>query len=216
VVAWAAAQMRPDLFPRMVGLSVPFRPRGPAPPLVALRSAGLSNFYWHYFQAPGVAEAEFERDPTATLRRILFSGSGDAPRREGLPLVVPEGTGFLDRTLDPSALPAWLGADDLAQMAALFGRSGFRGGLNYYRNIDRNWELLAPWDGAPIHAEALFIAGARDPVLHSPIGAGAVEAMRPHVPKLRDPVLIEGAGHWVQQERAERVTDLLLEFLRTK
>jgi len=78
-IAWHAALFRPDVFPAVAALSVPFRPRGPAPPLHMLRKAGLLTHYWFHFQEPGVAEAEFERDPRATLRRILYSISGDAP-----------------------------------------------------------------------------------------------------------------------------------------
>lgn len=212
-IAWSAALIRPDMFHKVAALSVPFRPRGPMAPLAAIRAAGLTRFYWQYFQEPGVAEAEFERDPAATLRRLLFSGSGDAPRREGVTLNLREGEGFLDRTIDPPVLPGWLTEQDIAAMADLFRRSGFRGGLNYYRNLDRNWELLAPWHGAQVTPPALFIAGARDAVLHSPIGAGAVEAMATHVPNLGKTALIDGAGHWIQQERPQEVTDLLLEFL---
>ncbi len=213
-IAWTAALLRPDLFSAVAALSVPFRPRGPVAPLEALHRAGLDRFYWFYFQEPGVAESEFERDPAATLRRLLYTGSGDAPRREGMSLGIPPGGGFLTRTIDPPILPAWLTDADLEVMTAAFRRSGFRGGLNYYRNIDRNWELLACLHGATVSLPALFIAGTADPVLRSPIGAGAVETMAAHVPDLRGTVLIEGAGHWIQQERPAEVNAALLKFLR--
>ncbi len=212
-IAWTAALLRPDLFRAVAALSVPFRPRQSVAPLSALRRAGLDRFYWIYFQEPGVAEAEFEADPTATLRRILYSGSGDAPKREGMALTLPEDGGFLTRTLDPPALPGWLTAKDLEIMAAAFRRSGFRGGLNYYRNLDRNWELLAPWQGARVIPSALFIAGTRDVVINSPIAAGWQEALAAQVPNLRDTVLIEGGGHWIQQERPAEVNAALLGFL---
>ncbi|HJS88000.1 MAG TPA: alpha/beta hydrolase [Acetobacteraceae bacterium] len=212
-IAWTAALLRPDLFRAVAALSVPFRPRGPVPPLAAVRRAGLDRFYWIYFQEQGVAEAEFEADPTATLRRILYSGSGDAPRREGLALTLPEDGGFLSRTLEPSALPGWLTARDLETMAASFRRTGFRGGLNYYRNLDRNWELLAPWQGALVTPPALFIAGTRDVVINSPIATGWQDAMAAYVPNLRETVLIEGGGHWIQQERPAEVNAALLRFL---
>jgi pimeloyl-ACP methyl ester carboxylesterase len=79
-IAWHAALFRPDIFPAVAALSVPFRPRGPAPPLDMLRRAGLLTHYWFHFQEPGVAESEFERDPRTALRRVLYSISGDAPR----------------------------------------------------------------------------------------------------------------------------------------
>ncbi len=214
-VAWSAALLRPDLFRAVAALSVPWRGRGPVPPLTAVRQAGLNRFYWLYFQEPGVAEAEFERDPAATLRRLLYSGSGDAPQREeALPLSLPERGGFLDRTIEPASLPAWLTQDDIATMAAEFARTGFRGGLNYYRNIDRNWELLAPWQGARITPPALFLAGSRDVVIRSPLGQGALTAMPGLVADLRRSVLLDGAGHWVQQERPEEVNRELVAFLR--
>lgn len=211
-IAWQCAQLRPDLFRAVVAMSVPFRPRGPMAPLQALKAAGVENFYWQYFQPPGVAEAEFEADPAATMRKVLFSASGDAPRRDGLGLNLAPGSGFLARGIDPETLPAWLTSDDIDFMADRFRVSGFRGGLNYYRNIDRNWDLTAPWAGAGITIPALFIAGTRDVVITG-FGKAALEAMPAAVPGLREQVLIDGAGHWIQQERPAEVNAVLLKFL---
>jgi pimeloyl-ACP methyl ester carboxylesterase len=213
-VAWHAALLRPDLFRAVAALSVPFRSRGPAAPVQALIAAGRSRFYWVYFQDPGRAEAEFEADPEETLRRILGGLSAtDGPRDPNEVLMLPEGGGFLDMLRRPEALPAWLSQEDLATMATAFRASGFRGGLNYYRNLDRNWALTAPWVGASVRQPALFVAGRRDPVILSPFGRQAMEAMPRHVPGLRRSVLIEGAGHWIQQERPAEVTAALLDFL---
>ena len=99
-IAWHAALFRPEVFPAVAALSVPFRPRGSAPPLEMLRKAGLTTHYWFHFQEPGVAEAEFERDPRAALRRVLYSISGDAPR-ETRELTLYPGKGWLANTLDP-------------------------------------------------------------------------------------------------------------------
>lgn len=211
-VAWNCALLRPDLFRAVVAMSVPFRPRGAMAPLQALKAVGIDNFYWQYFQPPGIAEAEFEADIPTTLRKVLFSGSGDAPPREGMALSLPPGGGFLDRSIDPATLPAWLTDDDIAYMTDRFRGSGFRGGLNYYRNIDRNWHLTAPWAGTGIAIPALFIAGTRDVVITG-FGKAALEAMPVSVPGLRRQVLIEGAGHWIQQERPAEVNAALLEFL---
>jgi len=212
-VAWTCALLRPDLFRAVAAMSVPYRPRGPAPPLAMLRAAGLHNFYWQYFQPPGVAEAEFERDPTATLRRILGAVGSGRPRDGAQVLTLPKDGGFLDLVPEPVPRPAWLPEADLALMADAYRHTGFRGGLNYYRNIDRNWELLAPWQGALIQQPALFIAGTRDPVIAGPIGAKALEALPHSVPGLRRTVMIEGAGHWIQQERPDEVNAALVEFL---
>jgi pimeloyl-ACP methyl ester carboxylesterase len=211
-IAWHAALFRPDVFPAVAALSVPFRRRGPAPPLHMLRKAGLLTHYWFHFQEPGVAEAEFERDPRAALRRVLYSISGDAPA-ETKRLELEPGKGWLANTIDPEHLPAWLTEADLDHMAAEFSRSGFRGGLNWYRNIDRNWELTAPWAGAVIRQPALFIAGSEDPVISAGAGAAAVQALPVTVPGLTRTLLIEGAGHFIQQERPRLVNAAILEFL---
>jgi pimeloyl-ACP methyl ester carboxylesterase len=211
-IAWHAALFRPDVFPAVAALSVPFRQRGPAPPLHMLRKAGQLTHYWFHLQEPGVAEAEFERDTRAALRRILFSISGDAPP-ETRRLTLQPGKGWLANTIDPDHLPAWFTDADLDHMSEEFLRSGFRGGLNWYRNIDRNWELTAPWAGASIHQPALFIAGSEDPVIALGSGAAAVRAMPDTVPGLTRQLLIDGAGHFIQQERPRLVNEALLGFL---
>jgi pimeloyl-ACP methyl ester carboxylesterase len=212
-VAWHAALFRPDVFPAVAALSVPFRQRGPAPPLAMLRKAGHLTHYWFHLQEPGVAESEFERDIRSSLRRILYSISGDAPP-ETRALTLQPGKGWLANTLDPVTLPAWLSEADLDHMAVEFKRNGFRGGLNWYRNIDRNWELTAPWAGATIRQPALFIAGSLDPVITFASGAAAVQALPATVPGLVRSLLIDGAGHFIQQERPQLVNQAILEFLR--
>jgi pimeloyl-ACP methyl ester carboxylesterase len=215
-IAWASALLRPDLFRAVAALSVPFRARAPAPPVRTMIAAGWSRFYWVYFQDAGVAEAEFERDVDQTLRCILGGLSAtDAPRDPSEVLMLPEGGGFLDMLRCPERLPDWLGEVDLAVMAGAFQSTGFRGGLNYYRNLDRNWELMAPWEGMLIRQPALFVAGTHDPVILSQLGRRAMEEMPRQVPGLRPIVLIEGAGHWIQQERPAEVSAALLEFLAT-
>ena len=213
VIAWHCAQFRPDLFRAVVAMSVPFRPRGPIAPLQGLRAAGVENFYWQYFQSPGVAEAEFEDDHAASLRKVLFSGSGDAPPRGGMGLNLEPGAGFLSRSIDPETLPAWLTQDDIDFMADRFRGSGFRGGLNYYRNLDANWAMTAPWAGSGVTIPACFIAGTRDAVITG-FGKAALDALPSNVPDLRDLVLIDNAGHWIQQERPAAVNAAIIKFLR--
>ena len=213
-IAWTAAMVRPDLFPAVIGMSVPHRPRAAAPPLTLLRKAGLENHYWIYFQTPGIAEAEFEANVADTLRRLLYGVSGSAPIDRENPLLVPQGKGFLDRVAAPETLPEWLQEADLATFAAAYQRSGFRGGLNLYRNIDRNWELTAPWHDARILQPALFIAGTRDPVIAGAQGRHAIAQMQQAVPNVRT-VMLERAGHWIQQERPSEVNAAVLEFLRS-
>src|ERR1700721_2698829 len=194
-IAWHAALFRPDVFPAVAALSVPFRQRGPAPPLQMLRTAGQLTHYWFHFQEPGVAEAEFERDPRTALRRILYSISGDArPGTRARPL--PPGRGWLANTLDPERLPNWFTDADLDHMAAEFSRRGFRGGLNCFANSPPNGELRTPWAGASIHQPALFIAGSLDPVIAFGSGAAALQALPVTVPGLVRTLAVGGAGHF--------------------
>jgi pimeloyl-ACP methyl ester carboxylesterase len=211
-VAWHCAMLRPDVFPKVIAMSVPHRGRGPAPPISILRKQGYHNYYWCYFQTPGVAETEFERDVDTTMRKIIYGVAGDAVDREN-PLMVPEGGGFLDRMKLPETLPAWMSEQDLAVFVSEYRRTGFRGGLNWYRNLDRNWELTAPWEGARIEQPTLFIAGTRDPVIAGERGAAAIAAMEKAVPNLTK-VMIDKAGHWIQQERPEEVNAAVVAFLR--
>ena len=213
-VAWSAAQMRPDVFVSVAALSVPFTPRSAAAaPLAVLRAAGLENFYWFHFDREGIVEAEFERDVESALRRVLFTLSGDAPTDRLPLLIVPPGHGFLDRTIEPAVLPRWLTEADISVFADGFRKNGFRGPFNWYRNFDRNWKATAPFQGAKVTQPALFIAGARDEVITSAIGARSVPMLGKSVPNLRETVLIPGAGHWIQQERPPEVNDALLRFL---
>ena len=212
-IAWQAALFRPDLFPAIAALSVPFRARGPAPPLAMLREAGMTRFYWFHFQAEGLAEAEFARDPEATFRRLFATGARADAAAAASALDIPEGGGFLTKLPDPGAPPPWLDAETFAAFVATYRRTGFRGGLNWYRNIDRNWALTAPWQGAKIHQPALFIAGDHDAVIAGPMGARALATLAENVPGLTRTLLLPGAGHWVQQERAAEVSAALVDFL---
>jgi pimeloyl-ACP methyl ester carboxylesterase len=212
-VAWNSALLRPDLFRAVVGMSVPFSPPGHVEFLEALAKRGIENFYMQYFQPPGVAEAELERDVEASLRRIYFSGSGDGPERATFGMLAP-GKGFLGNTVDPETLPSWLSRDDLAYYSGEFGRAGFRGGLNWYRNLRRSWELLAPWRGCVIRQPSMVIAGAAT-TCWFPASRPQIEQFPRTLPGLRGCHILEGAGHWIQRERAAAVSELLLGFLRT-
>ena len=108
----------------------------------------------------------------------------------------------------------WIGADELVHFTETYQATGFRGGLNWYRNIDRNWELTAPWQDAQIRQPSLFIAGAEDAVVKGLIGAKRIHDMERVLPNLTRKLLIEGAGHWIQRERPAEVNAALLAFLR--
>jgi pimeloyl-ACP methyl ester carboxylesterase len=209
-VAWHAALFRPDVFSAVAGLSVPPPSRGRGRPLKTLRDGGITNFYWQYFQAPGVAEAEFERDVGLTMRTLLGRGFSDTAAS----LFVEDGKGFLGNPCADRPPPDWLGEADLSYFTEAYQKSGFRGGLNWYRNLDRNWELTAPWQGAQIHQPSLFIAGSKDSVVTGLIGGKRIADMERVLPNLKRKLIIEGAGHWVQQERAAEINAALIAFLR--
>ena len=194
-------------------MSVPHRRRGTLPPLDALRRAGKADYYYLYFQEQA-AEDEFARDPRFTLARILTIGSGDTPREHKMSMYVDRPKGFLGASREDYPLPAWLTEADLDVFAGEYRRSGFRGGLNWYRNIDRNWELLAPWQNAVITQPALFIAGTRDAVITGSMGQRALDELETVVPNLQRKILLEGAGHWIQQERPAEVNAALISFAR--
>lgn len=211
-VAWNCALLRPDLFIAVVGMSVPFAPVGATDILSNLRLAGIDDFYLQYFQTPGVAEAELERDVSASIRQIHYSASGNGPDTTTFGML-QSGKGILDNTVEPETLPDWLSEQDIAQYAAEFSRTGFRGGLNWYRNITRSWELMKPWRGQVIHQPSLFIAGERDDVLKFPNALANVDNFSATLPGIRGCHVLPEAGHWIQRERATVVNTLLIEFL---
>jgi pimeloyl-ACP methyl ester carboxylesterase len=215
-IAWHAALLRPDRFRAVIGLSVPFRPRAPARPTTLMPHTADALFYQLYFQSPGVAEAEFEHDPRLSIRSMLYSASGDAPRgaRGETIGMVPRQGGFMTAMVNPASLPPWFGEADVNFYAAEFARTGFRGGLNWYRNIDRNWELLAPFAGARVTVPALYIAGDRDLVVAFRGMDQLIPNLSKFVPQLRGTIMLPGCGHWTQQERAREVNAAMIDFLR--
>ena len=220
-VAWGAALVRPDRFRAVIGFSVPFRPRGAARPTTVMPQTNDAMFYQLYFQEPGVAEAELGRDPRATIRRLLYWASGDPPRRAehrvggGDVGMVSRSGGFLSDRDAPAILPSWLTETDIDFYAGEFARAGFRGGLNWYRNLDRNWELRAPWADAKVTVPALYVAGDRDLVLAFRGMDQLLPALKQFVPNLQQTVILSGCGHWTQQERPREVNDAMLGFLKT-
>jgi len=217
-VAWHAALLRPDRFRGVIGLSVPVRPRGTVRPTTVMPQTDDAIFYQLYFQTPGVAEAEFEHDIRRFIRASLYSISGDLPNREPAGLMVPRQGGLLGRWdtqfLNPWTLPSWLTESDVDFYTGEFARTGFRGGLNWYRNIDRNWELLAPLAGAKVGVPALYIAGDRDPVVAFPGMDQLIPNLSKFVPQLRETIMLPGCGHWTQQERPAEVNAAMIDFLR--
>jgi pimeloyl-ACP methyl ester carboxylesterase len=220
-VAWHCALLRPDRFRGVIGLSVPYLARraGTSPPSSFWARDDNAMYYQAYFQEPGVAEADLGADPRTTHRRLLVGAAGDAPSgpwQGGRPDVgmVPLPAGFVASIDEPVSLPAWLTNDDIEYYASEYQRTGFRGGLNWYRNIDRNWQLTAPFVGALVRQPALYIAGERDAVLSFRGMDRIIPNLGTFVPNLRGTVILPGCGHWTQQERPDEVNAALIEFLK--
>jgi pimeloyl-ACP methyl ester carboxylesterase len=212
-VAWFCGLLRPDVF-RAVGLlSVPYHPRDNVRPTDRMRAlAGDNQFYQLYFQEPGRAEAELEADTRRFVRMFLYSTSGDPPPEKRWHFLFGKDETLLSTGSEPDTLPAWLTEQDVEAFTAEFTRTGFRGGLNWYRNLDRMWELTPFLNGAKLRQPTLFVAGERDVCIT--MYRDAFEALPQTVPGLRQRVLLPGVGHWIQQERPEEVNRLLVDFLK--
>lgn len=214
-VAWNAAQWRPDIFRAVAALSVPVAERTPMKPTDGLRAMFGDNFFYIlYFQTPGVAEHELQHNVYASLRRFLFGASGDAEDR-GAQLMSnpnPKTAYFLEQLQDCETLPSWLTEEDLQYFVAEFTARGFRGPLNWYRNIDRSWELSAAFQGKKIEQPALFISGDRDLIRANPTYEASMRAV---ATDLRDVVILPGIGHWTQQEAPEATNHALVGFLNS-
>ncbi|MED7949736.1 alpha/beta fold hydrolase [Streptomyces sp. BE303] len=215
-IAAASALLHPEVF-RAVGLlSVPYAPPGgPRPTEVFDRIGGPGQeFYVSYFQEPGRAEAEIELDVRGWLAGFYAALSADTmpARGEPDPHFVARGGRLRDR-FPAGALPAWLTEDDLDVYAGEFERTGLTGALNRYRAMDRDWEDLAPHRGAPVTRPSLFIGGALD--ASTAWMSDAIAAFPTTLPGLTASHLLDGCGHWVQQERPEEVNRLLTDWLAT-
>ena len=211
MVVWQLSLMAPERVAGVVGMSVPFIPRAPAPPLQLMRRAfGDSFFYILYFQEPGVADADLGRDPARTMRRMLGGVKlKDGASFDSTGLAAGDGRGFVDRLPEVDTLPGWLSESDLDHYVTEFARTGFTGGINWYRNFDRNWELTERLAGAKVAVPSLFIGGRLDPVLLMSPPSIQDDWLVDH----RGTVVVDDAGHWVQQEKPAEVNAALLDFL---
>ena len=209
-VVWQLALLAPDRVAGVVGMSVPFLPRSPGPTLTLLRQMFADSFFYMlYFQTPGVADAELAADPAKTMRRMLAGLRPDEFSQEERNALGAKGdAGFLDRLPEPAGLPDWLSEAALDHYAETFARTGFTGGLNWYRNLDRNWELTEAVAGAHVRCPSMFIAGSADPVL----GFSSPESGLAFLDDHRSSLILAGAGHWVQQERPAEVNRALIAF----
>ncbi|MEV1021141.1 alpha/beta hydrolase [Streptomyces sp. NPDC050264] len=191
-VVWHMAWAYPERVRAVVGMSVPVTPRSPVPPLPVMRGRLGDDFYMVWFQEPGVADRALARNVRRTLvTREIWSAAWAARPDEEFPP------------------PPWLSEEELAYYVAEFERTGFTGGLNYYRNLDRTWKLTEHLAGRTVDCPSLFVTGSKDPVRRFMPD----DKMERVLTDLRGRVVLDGAGHWIQQERAEEVNAALLEFL---
>ena len=214
-IAWQAALMRPDRFRAVIALSPPFRPRGfggAVPPTTLMPRNENAVFYQLFLQTPE-AEAGLGRDLRWTFRSQFYSLSGDKPpsAEGGFPggMVPRKGA----RLVDPASLPPWVTDADIDVYVAEFTRGGLRGPLAWWRNIDRSWELMAPFAGAAVTVPALYIVGERDFVVAA--FSESIAKQSALVPKLRPAIMLSGCGHWTQQERAPEVSAAMIDFVRS-
>ncbi|MBV8691554.1 MAG: alpha/beta hydrolase, partial [Actinobacteria bacterium] len=210
MVVWQMALLAPERMNGVVGMSVPYLHRGPMPPIQMMRNVFGDNFFYIlYFQEPGVAEAELGRDAATTMRKLLAGAIVEEGAMPDPAMFANDGRGFAERMAEPEKLPDWLTQEELDHYAAEFSRTGFRGGVNWYRNMDRNWELTEAVGDNKVQMPSLFIGGKLDPVLVMTPPTSGEEWLADH----RGTVIIDGAGHWVQQEKPDEVNAALIGFL---
>ena len=215
-VAWHCALLRPDIFRGLVLLSVPYLPRnwGNVPPTQILKKvAGDNEFYQLYFQEPGKAEADLEANVRKTIAMLLYAASAEATPKDSWKPFFSKSQKFVSADSVSEKLPSWLREEDLNYFIKEFERTGFRGGLNWYRNLDRNWELTPFLSGAQIQQPTLFIAGEKDAVIS--MYSEAFENLEKTIPNLKEKILLPDAGHWLQQEQPEKVNQLLINFCQS-
>lgn len=214
-VAYAAAEVRPDMFRALVMVNTPVPPRdarSPAEGWNQIQAATGKRFYHHYFQEPGLADTLMNADIGKMLRSTLYSVSGSAPGDERWRLFIGEDETILDTVTDPQRLPDWLPATVLDYYVAEYRRHGFTPTLNYYRCLERNWEQTPFLDGLRPPQPSLFIGGADDP--GNEASAPTYDRLEQNLPNLRQKLLLPGVGHDAAEEQPAKVNGLLLEFLR--
>lgn len=214
-ICWNTALLYPERIRAVAGLSVPYYPRDEISAIELYKRIHAGRFFYQlYFQDEGVAEAEFEADVRTALRKVYYMASGD--RSDAVTeavLAKKPGDDMLGGLPDPDRFPAWLTEADLAYYTDAFEAGGFRGPLNRYRAQQRDWELLAELAGKTVNQPSCLIAGALDPVRGFVPGLDLYQTAGAYCTDYRGTTLIDGEGHWIQQEAPDAVNRALLEFL---
>jgi pimeloyl-ACP methyl ester carboxylesterase len=237
-VAWTAAWLHLEIFRGVMGMSVPFsgrglialpgNPFGEKPPHEIHRIVAGPDltFYQEYFSTLGPIIDEIENDLRAWVRDIMWTVSGDALAAAGLSLqgmdpielirgsalCLAPGQQMRERFVSPPAMPRWLTEKDLDVFVEALEGSGFSGPLSFYRNLQNDWEDLAPMQGKKLEVPAMFLGAEFD--VATWWGAEAIERAPEVMTNWLGSRILAGSGHWLQQEKAEETNAVVLEFLR--
>jgi len=214
IVAWSTVLLHPSRFTALIAMSVPYGGRVEQSPMESWRQAFGENFFYilYHNEPGGIAEAEYDADPRGLISRLYLSPN--SPRE---PATITDkhrsAGGWIGRLGASKGLPDWLRQEDLDYVVSQFENAGFRGGMNYYRNFHRNWEITEQLQGATIKMPVLFIAGSLDSVIAGADKERLTATISRATEDLRDVVLIPGIGHWVQQEAPADTNAAMMEFL---
>ncbi|KAJ9699634.1 hypothetical protein PVL29_005482 [Vitis rotundifolia] len=211
IIAWYLCLFRPDKVKALVNLSVAFHPRNPMnKPLESFRAIYGDDYYICRFQEPGAIETEFAEIGTdKVLKHMLTSVPAG-------PFYLPRGKALGDQLGTQITLPSWLSEEEMNYYVTKYEKTGFTGGLNYYRDMDLSWELTAPWTRSRVEVPAKFIVGDLDPTYNTPAFKEFmnINELKKHVPLLEEVVVMEGVGHFVQEEKADEINQHIHDFFQ--
>ena len=208
-LVWSMGQWRADRVAGIIGVCTPLKPRPPVAPLAIIEKRFTDKHYFLQFQEDGVAEALFESDPDLFFR-MMFQKPAPRERWAALAAQVFDLPGRFKSGKAPPADKLIVSEEVIAAYADAYRRSGFRGGINLYRNIDRNWALMEGRDET-VAAPSLWIGAELDLFLPPE----SAEGMEKIVPDLEKHV-IDGAGHWVMWEKPDALNAILIDWLERR
>jgi pimeloyl-ACP methyl ester carboxylesterase len=214
-VAWNSALRFPEKISAVGAISIPFTPRGDAPPLDLMKQIFKDQFFYIlYFQEAGVAEAELEGDVPRFLRMFMHMGSAAMDLDALATQPKPADAKLLDGLPDPDGVPGFLTQEEFDFYVNEFEANGLSTPLNYYRNVNRSWERTADLAGKLIQQPSMLIVGRQEGVLRMSADP-ELKNIRDVLPNLKQLTWIENCGHWTQQEKPQEVTDAMVKFLKS-
>ncbi|XP_015889890.2 uncharacterized protein LOC107424564 isoform X2 [Ziziphus jujuba] len=207
IVGWRISLFRPDRVRGLVSLSVPYSPRSPSPSTKSFKQKFGDGCHIIQFQEPGRAERAFARYDYLTVMKKFMLVTDQV-------FLAPPDMEMIDYLETPWSLPSWITEEELQVFAEKYEESGFTGPLNYYRAMDLNWELLAPWQDAKIVVPTKYIVGDRD-IGFEVFGTKDYvnsDVFKSFVPNL-EVVIIPDGHHFIQQEKPQQISEEILSFL---